>query len=207
MRPAGPPGIQGIREQEGGTQGDPCRRQSRNRGVGRLRPGRQRRSVKATWESARSRLKDVGVETPTGIPAGGFAGESRRTTGPAWGCGSCLDNRRTGALEDFLRDLVDEGDSLLPHAEESLQVERRNLEHDLAAPPPGKRSSILGWHGRKSLAARTEWRSRPAILGPPVPPRISSSPGSSECSASVPASEQGWGAAGRVRETSEGLTM
>ena len=42
----------------------------------------------ATWESARSRLKDVGVETPTAIPAGGFAGNSE-TTRPAWGCGSC----------------------------------------------------------------------------------------------------------------------
>ena len=29
------------------------------------------------------------------------------------------DNRQTGALEDFLRDLIEEGDPLLPHAEDS----------------------------------------------------------------------------------------
>lgn len=73
---------------------------------------------KATWESAAARLRDVGVETPAGIPAGGFAGESE-DYGTRVGVWLMPDNRQTGALEDFLQDLIDEGDPLLPHAEES----------------------------------------------------------------------------------------
>ena len=72
----------------------------------------------ATWESAASRLRDVGVETPTAIPAGGFAGNSE-DYGTRVGVWLMPDNRRTGALEDFLRDLIEEGDPLLPHAEDS----------------------------------------------------------------------------------------
>ena len=72
----------------------------------------------ATWESARSRLKDVGVETPIGIPAGGFAGESA-DYGTRVGVWLMPDNRQTGALEDFLQELIKEGDPLLPHAEDA----------------------------------------------------------------------------------------
>ncbi len=73
---------------------------------------------KATWESAASRLRDVGVETPARIPAGGFAGESE-VYGTRVGVWLMPDNRQTGALEDFLQDLIAEGDPLLRHAEDS----------------------------------------------------------------------------------------
>ena len=43
------------------------------------------------------------------------------------------DNRRTGALEDFLRELIEEEDSLIRHAEESTSQARA-----LGAPFPGK---------------------------------------------------------------------
>ncbi len=71
-----------------------------------------------TWQSVRSRLGMVGVEAPYELPAYGFVGESKefRTRVGVW---LMPDNRRTGALEDFLRDLVTDGDSLFRHAETS----------------------------------------------------------------------------------------
>lgn len=74
----------------------------------------------ATWESVASRLRGVGVEPPTGIPAGGFAGESKNY-GTRVGVWLMPDNRRTGALEAFLQDLIDEGDTLLPLAEDATR--------------------------------------------------------------------------------------
>lgn len=74
----------------------------------------------ATWKSVVSRLRDVGVETPTAIPGGGFAGESK-DYGTRVGVWLMPDNRRTGALEAFLQDLIDEGDPLLPLAEEATR--------------------------------------------------------------------------------------
>ena len=71
-----------------------------------------------TWQSVRSRLGAVGIETPYESPIHGFFGESQefRTRVGVW---LMPDNRRTGTLEDFLRDLVTDGDPLLRHAEKS----------------------------------------------------------------------------------------
>ena len=73
---------------------------------------------RSTWESVASRLRAVGVEAPDGIPAGGFAGESK-TYSARVGVWLGPDNRRTGAEDDFLQDLIDEHDPLLRHAEDS----------------------------------------------------------------------------------------
>lgn len=73
---------------------------------------------KAAWEAAASRLRDVGVESPAKIPAVGFAGKSE-DYGTRVGVWVMPDNRQTGALEDFLQDLIEAGDPLLPHAEDS----------------------------------------------------------------------------------------
>jgi hypothetical protein len=77
-----------------------------------------------TWQSVRSRLGMVGVEAPDELPAHGFVGESEefRTRVGVW---LMPDNRRTGALEDFLRDLVTDGDPLLLHAEKSTSVAKQ----------------------------------------------------------------------------------
>lgn len=88
----------------------------------------------AAWESAMSRLGDVGVETPAKIPVAGFAGESD-VYGTRVGVWLMPDNRRTGALEDFLWDLVKEGDPLLPHAESSASRAK-----ELGAQYPDSRS-------------------------------------------------------------------
>ena len=72
----------------------------------------------STWERVTSRLGSVGVEAPHEIPPGGFEAESKVYAARV-GVWLMPDNRQTGALEDFLRDLIDEGDPLLPHAEDS----------------------------------------------------------------------------------------
>lgn len=70
------------------------------------------------WRDVASRLSEVGVDVDAEIPSAGFVGESRRykTRVGVW---LMPDNRRSGALEDFLADLVDSGDRLLSHAQKA----------------------------------------------------------------------------------------
>lgn len=72
----------------------------------------------STLESVVARLHKLGVQAPPSIPAGGFVGESKRF-GARVGVWIMPDNRRSGALEDFLRDLIRQGDRLITHAEDS----------------------------------------------------------------------------------------
>lgn len=67
------------------------------------------------WRSIASRLHDVGVDAPGRIPANGFVGKSHdfNTRVGVW---LMPDNRRTGALERFLIDLVEPDDQLLQYA-------------------------------------------------------------------------------------------
>ena len=76
-----------------------------------------------TWAAAASRLREVGVQAPNEIPAGGFVGESKKF-GTRVGVWLMPDNRRAGALEEFLADLVSEDDPLLPHARDSMRKAR-----------------------------------------------------------------------------------
>ena len=80
-------------------------------------------SLQDCWNAISSRLHKVGVEAPDAIPSGGFAGEAKEYRARV-GVWIMPDNRRDGALENFLRDLVDEEDPLLPHAEESTNRAR-----------------------------------------------------------------------------------
>jgi hypothetical protein len=82
-------------------------------------------SPQDTWRAVAARLRKVDVQAPTEIPEGGFVGESKgyRARVGVW---LMPDNRKTGALEDFLRDLIDEGDPLFSHAKDSAQEARRH---------------------------------------------------------------------------------
>lgn len=73
---------------------------------------------RSTWQSAVSRLSSVSVGAPRAIPADGFVGESEEF-GTRVGVWIMPDNRRSGALEDFLKDLIRQGDQLISHAEDS----------------------------------------------------------------------------------------
>ena len=71
-----------------------------------------------TWQSVVSRLASVGVQVPRAIPASGFVGESKEFAARV-GVWIMPDNQRSGALEDFLKDLIRQGDRLIAHAEDS----------------------------------------------------------------------------------------
>lgn len=67
------------------------------------------------WRAVASRLRDMGVDAPDHMPADGFVGESREfnTRVGVW---LMPDNRRAGALEHFLTDLIDPDNPLLRYA-------------------------------------------------------------------------------------------
>lgn len=67
------------------------------------------------WTAVASRLCKVGVDVPDQIPEDGFIGKSI-DYGARVGVWIMPDNRRAGALEDFLTDLIDTGDPLFAHA-------------------------------------------------------------------------------------------
>ncbi|WP_420636936.1 DUF3226 domain-containing protein [Candidatus Palauibacter sp.] len=71
-----------------------------------------------TWRAVASRLARVDVQVPGEIPEEGFVDVSSRyrTRVGVW---IMPDNERPGELEDFLEGLVDGGNPLLPHAQES----------------------------------------------------------------------------------------
>ena len=75
------------------------------------------------WRAVAARLHEAGVDAPDQPPAEGFVGESDeyRTRVGIW---VMPDNRSTGALEDFLKELIAEEDSLIRHAEESVSQAR-----------------------------------------------------------------------------------
>lgn len=77
-------------------------------------------SVPACWATVSSRLHRVGVVTPDEVPQEGFVGEAEayRACVGVW---LMPDNQREGTLENFLRDLIEEDELLLPYAEESAE--------------------------------------------------------------------------------------
>ncbi len=73
------------------------------------------------WASVRQRLAKVEVaDIPPEPPDGGFIGESARFKSRV-GVWLMPDNRRAGALELFLRDLVSEDDPIFEHARLSTE--------------------------------------------------------------------------------------
>ena len=82
-------------------------------------------SPQNTWNAVTARLKEVGVHAPKEIPQEGFAGESE-DYGARVGVWLMPDNRKTGALEDFLRDLINEPDPLFSHAKDSAREARQH---------------------------------------------------------------------------------
>ena len=70
------------------------------------------------WCSVRTRLKDIGLTLPDEIPEDGFVGYTP-TFQVRVGVWLMPDNRRSGAIEEFLQDLIDKGDALLQLAETS----------------------------------------------------------------------------------------
>ena len=87
-------------------------------------------SLHDRWVAVTSKLERVNVEVPGEIPPGGFVGRAPEFNARV-GVWLMPDNRREGALEHFLLDLVQENDRLLPHAENST-TRARELNADLS---------------------------------------------------------------------------
>lgn len=70
------------------------------------------------WNQVGERFERVGLEVPPTPPQTGFIGESARykTKVGAW---LMPDNQRDGALEDFLRELIENDDAIIDHAEKA----------------------------------------------------------------------------------------
>lgn len=70
------------------------------------------------WDSVRGRLEDMGLALPDKIPEGGFVGYTPRFQART-GVWLMPDNRRSGAIEEFLQDLIAREDALIQFAETS----------------------------------------------------------------------------------------
>lgn len=70
------------------------------------------------WTAVRNRLEGLELELPKEIPEDGFVGDALEVQARV-GVWLMPDNRRTGAIEEFLMDLVGDRDALLQHAKYS----------------------------------------------------------------------------------------
>ncbi len=91
------------------------------------------------WRAVRDRLKPVGLTLPNEIPTAGFVDEASNIKVRV-GVWLMPDNRRSGALEEFLQDLVENKDSLLPLANEST---RHAKEQGARFPDSAQRKAVL----------------------------------------------------------------
>lgn len=83
--------------------------------------------IASRWKAVRDRLARVGVSAAGDVPPpDGFIGESTDYKVPAVGVWLMPDNVRDGKLEDFLADLIAEGDGLIGHARKAT-AEARGL--------------------------------------------------------------------------------
>ncbi len=91
------------------------------------------------WRAVRDRLARVEVTSPETPPPEGFIGVSAKykSTVGVW---LMPDNRRDGTLEDFLRMLIDEGDSLIDYAKRTTTYAR---EKKGARFPPGQQDKAV----------------------------------------------------------------
>ncbi len=103
------------------------------------------------WRAVRDRLGDLGLALPDKIPEGGFVGDALKVKTRV-GVWLMPDNRRSGALEEFLGNLVDDKDGLLQHAESST-AEALRLG---ASFPDAKRRKAV-------LHAWLAWQRRPGL--------------------------------------------
>ena len=79
--------------------------------------------VEDRWRAVRGSLNDVGLTLPDEVPREGFVGEADAFKARV-GVWLMPDNRQSGALEEFLKDLVDSSDPLLPIAQTSTDQAR-----------------------------------------------------------------------------------
>ena len=103
------------------------------------------------WRAVRGRLADLELALPDEIPEGGFVGDALAVQARV-GVWLMPDNRRSGALEEFLRDLVNNEDAMLQHAEASTA---EALRRGAGVPNAKRRKAVLhawlAWQRRPGL--------------------------------------------------------
>ena len=113
------------------------------------------------WRSVRTRIDGLGLNLPNKIPKGGFVGKTNDDYKARVGVWMMPDNRRSGAIEEFLQDLIDNGDALLQLAETST-TSARGL--GAAFPDAKQRKAVLytwlAWQKRPGVPYGTAIRAR-----------------------------------------------
>lgn len=112
------------------------------------------------WRAVCGQLGGIGLTLPAVIPEEGFVGEATIVQARV-GVWLMPDNRHSGALEEFLRGLVDAGDSLLPIAEQSTH---RAKEQGARFADSARRKAVLhawlAWQERPGLPYGSAIRAR-----------------------------------------------
>ena len=112
------------------------------------------------WKAVSDRLSGVGLALPNEIPREGFVGDAGSFQARV-GVWLMPDNRRSGALEELLQDLVSSNDSVLPVAEQSTQ---RAKEQGARFADSAKRKAVLhawlAWQARPGLPYGSAIRAR-----------------------------------------------
>lgn len=130
-------------------------------------------SLQDRWQAMLSRLREIGVDAPQDVPPEGFVGESQayRTRVGVW---LMPDNQRIGTLEDFLTTLVEDADSLLPHAQESTTQAKKT--HGANFRDVDERKAVLhawlAWQEEPGLPYGTAIRARYFRSDSPVAERF-----------------------------------
>lgn len=92
--------------------------------------------VTRRWASVRTKLRAAGVDAPEVVPSNGFVGRSQATN-VAVGVWLMPDNTRSGTLETFLEDLIQDEDTLIDLAKSAVQQAER-LDRRFAEPHRAK---------------------------------------------------------------------
>ena len=108
-------------------------------------------AVADRWRAVRNQLEGFGLELPSEIPDDGFVGDVLEVQARI-GVWLMPNNQDSGAVEEFLRDLVDDSDGLLQHAKAST-VEALQLGAAFAAAKQRKAElhAWLAWQERPGL--------------------------------------------------------
>ncbi len=97
------------------------------------------------WQAVRNRLEDLGLSTPRAMPADGFVVDVPDSNVRV-GVWLMPDNVSPGALEDFLRALIDEEDALLPFADATtVQAKARGADFPESKRKKAVLSAWLAW--------------------------------------------------------------
>ena len=112
------------------------------------------------WTAVCDRLSAVGLTPPSEIPTEGFIGEVDAVQARV-GVWLMPDNRRSGTLEEFLRDLVRSNDLLLPIAEQSTGHARaQGARFPDSAQLKAVLHAWLAWQARPGLPYGSAMRAR-----------------------------------------------